>query len=98
MGAQYGAGWLILQAIAWLPAAGLALLLVLLELRVGRAPRLQPVAAQPAASGSAASAFAPEPGLFLRVVIPAYNEADNIAACVQAALASDDPGVPSGQG
>ena len=94
MGAQYGAGWLILQAIAWLPAAGLALLLVLLELRVGRAPRLQPVAAQPAALGSAVSAFAPEPGLFMRVVIPAYNEADNIAACIAAVLASDDPGIP----
>ena len=94
MGAQYGAGWLILQAIAWLPAVGLALLLVLLELRVGRAPRLTPVAPQPGASHPASSALAPDPGLFLRVVIPAYNEADNIAACVQAALASDDPGVP----
>ena len=99
MGAQFGTGWLILQAIAWVPAAGLALLLVLLELRVGRAPRLQPVSAQPAASrsassGSAASALASEPGLFLRVVIPAYNEADNIAACIAAVLASDEPGIP----
>ena len=90
---------MILQAIAWVPAAGLALLLVLLELRVGRAPRLQPVSAQPAASrsassGSAASALASEPGLFLRVVIPAYNEADNIAACIAAVLASDEPGIP----
>ncbi|MEY4296953.1 MAG: putative glycosyltransferase family 2 [Cyanobacteriota bacterium] len=84
MGASYGAGWLILQAIAWLPAAGLALLLLLLELRVGRAPRLKP----------ASALLAPEPGLFLRVVIPAYNEADNVAACVQAVLASDEPGIP----
>ena len=80
---QYGADALILQAIPWLPAAALALLLLLLELRVGRAPRLLPTSVP----------VAPEPGLFLRVVIPAYNEADNIAACVQAALASDDPGV-----
>ncbi|MFM7652680.1 MAG: glycosyltransferase [Vulcanococcus sp.] len=84
MGAQYGAGWLILQAIAWLPAAGLALLLLLLELRVGRAPRLQALKAPPA----------DEPDRFLRLVIPAYNEADNVAACIQAVLASDEPGLP----
>jgi len=80
----YGAGRLILQAMAWVPAAGLALLLLLLEQRVGRAPRLRAAAAPPAS----------DPDLFLRVVIPAYNEADNIGDCVRAVLASDDPGVP----
>ena len=30
----------------------------------------------------------------ISVLIPAYNEAENIAACIQAVLASHDPGVP----
>jgi cellulose synthase/poly-beta-1,6-N-acetylglucosamine synthase-like glycosyltransferase len=67
-----------------LAAAGLALLLLLLELRVGRAPRLRP----------AEGALPGGPELFLRVVIPAYNEAFNIGDCVRAVLASDEPGVP----
>lgn len=84
MAEPFGTGWLILHVIAWLPAAGLALLLLLLELRVGRAPRLRSLEGPPAA----------EPDRFLRVVIPAYNEADNIADCIQAVLASEGPGIP----
>jgi cellulose synthase/poly-beta-1,6-N-acetylglucosamine synthase-like glycosyltransferase len=72
--------------LAWLPVAGLALMLLKLELELGRAPRLQPLAPCP-------EPVSPVP-LHLRVVIPAYNEADNIADCISAALASRDPGVP----
>jgi glycosyltransferase involved in cell wall biosynthesis len=85
---------LILQVIVWLPAAGLALLLLLLERRVGRAPQLRPLVSPSGSSQPAPGPIAPEAGLFLRVVIPAYNEAVNITACIQAVLASDDPGLP----
>lgn len=87
MGAQHGTGWLILEALAWLPAAALALVLLLLELRVGRAPRLRHAAASAPTTAVASD-------LHLRVVIPAYNEADNIADCIQAVLASAEPGLP----
>ena len=72
--------------LAWLPVAGLALMLLKLELELGRAPRLQPLA-------PCTEPVSPVP-LHLRVVIPAYNEADNIADCISAALASRDPAVP----
>ena len=71
---------------AGLADGGLALMLLLLELQLGRAPRLRP---------RANAATNPVPGVaLLRVLIPAYNEADNIADCVAAVLASEDPGVP----
>jgi hypothetical protein len=76
-----------LVLLGWSSAAGLAIVVLLLELQLGRAPRLRSVAtAQAAALGSEAT--------FLRLVIPAYNEADNIADCIAAALASRDPGIP----
>jgi glycosyltransferase involved in cell wall biosynthesis len=76
----------VVSLLAWLPVAGLALMLLKLELELGRAPRLKPLA-------SLAEPASPPP-LHLRVVIPAYNEADNITDCISAALASRHPGVP----
>ena len=66
----------LLQLASWLCSFGLLVMLLLLEIQLGRAPRLKPLPP-------------PEPvGGFLRVVIPAYNEADNIAAAAAAVLAS----------
>jgi len=74
------------ELLAWLAVAGLALMLLLLELQLGRAPRLRALTAEaPPAEPSAA-------GACLRVLIPAYNEAANIADCVAAVLASQ--GIP----
>ena len=63
-------------------AADIGLLILLLGLQrvFAAAPRLEPLAAHE-----------PLPSSTLTVVIPAYNEAGNIAACVQAVLASDPP-------
>lgn len=59
---------------------GLMILLLGLQRVFAAAPRLEPLAAHE-----------PLPSSTLTVVIPAYNEAGNIAACVQAVLASDPP-------
>ena len=73
---------LVGQALGLIACLGLGLMLLLLELQLGRAPRLGPN---------------PDPGplqaSFLRLVIPAYNEESNIVACLDAALASLDPGL-----
>jgi len=63
-------------------AADIGLLILLLGLQrvFAAAPRLEPLAAHE-----------PLPSSTLTVVIPAYNEAGNIAACVQTVLASDPP-------
>ena len=71
-----------LLPVALAAAAVLGLLILLLGLRrvFATAPRLAPASAElPLASGS------------LTVVIPAYNEAANIGACVSSVLASDPP-------
>jgi glycosyltransferase involved in cell wall biosynthesis len=73
---------LVLQAMGLIACLGLGLMLLLLEVQLGRAPRLGPN---------------PDPGplraSFLRLVIPAYNEESNIVACLDSALASLDPGL-----
>jgi hypothetical protein len=70
-------------AVGLVSAGGLAVMLALLERSFGAAPRLQPAPAlgeYPAQASSCA------------IVVPAYNEADNIGACVRAILASEAPG------
>ena len=73
----------VLQVLGLVACLGLGLMLLLLELQLGRAPRLGPN---------------PNPGplqaSFLRLVIPVYNEENNISACLDAVLASQDPGLP----
>jgi len=73
---------LALQLFGLVACLGLGLMLLLLELQLGRAPRLGPN---------------PDPGplqaSFLRLVVPVYNEETNISACLDAALASQDPGL-----
>ena len=73
----------VLQGLGLVACLGLGLMLLLLELQLGRAPRLGP---NPDAGPLEAS--------FLRLVIPVYNEESNISACLDAALASQDPGLP----
>ena len=71
---------LLLLALAAAAALGLLILLLGLQRVFATAPRLAPASAdQPPATGS------------LTVVIPAYNEAANIADCVSAVLASEPP-------
>ena len=72
----------VLQGLGLVACLGLGLMLLLLELQLGRAPRL---------------GDNPDPGplqaSFLRLVIPVYNEESNISACLDAVLASQDPGL-----
>ena len=72
----------VLQGLGLMACLGLGLMLLLLEWQLGRAPRLGPN---------------PNPGplqaTFLRLVIPVYNEETNISACLDAVLASQDPGL-----
>ncbi|MEY3464153.1 MAG: hypothetical protein RLZZ468_1931 [Cyanobacteriota bacterium] len=68
--------------LAWLPALALAVLLLALEVSCRRAPSLASPSSPPDLTGS-----------FLRLVIPAYQEAGNITACLAAALASEAPGL-----
>jgi glycosyltransferase involved in cell wall biosynthesis len=71
---------LLLVAVAAAAALGLLILLLGLQRVFATAPRLAAASAElPPATGS------------LTVVIPAYNEAANIAACVSAVLASEPP-------
>lgn len=84
MAAQH-LGDLLIQGLpwlAWLPALGLAVMLLALELSCRRAPALELPQASPRFDDA-----------FLRVVIPAYQESRNIAACVAAVLANQAPGL-----
>ncbi len=65
-------------ALGLLSCCGLAVMLALLERTFAAAPRLQAAAAAELATSCT-------------VVVPAYNEADNIADCVRAILASEAP-------
>ncbi len=71
--------------LGWLAALGLLILLLRLELTMGRAPRLT---ATPLSS-EAASATGCLPCADLTVIVPTYNEAANIGGCLAALLASD---------
>ena len=67
--------------ILWLASASsacLLLLLLALELQLGRAPRLR----------ASDSRERPEGCSWLRILVPAYNEHDNIADCLQAIVAA----------
>ena len=75
---------LLLAAAA---ALGLLILIAGLALVFARAPRLAQLPA-PDASASLAQALA---STSLTVVVPAYNEAANIAACLTSILDSEDP-------
>ena len=80
----------VLPLLLWLPAllaaaavVGLVILLAALDRVFAQAPRLAPLPADaPAPDGLADS---------LTVVVPAYNEAGRIAACLTSLLASDPP-------
>ncbi|WP_255144759.1 glycosyltransferase family 2 protein [Synechococcus sp. ATX 2A4] len=78
--------------------AGLALMLVLLEVILRRAPRLQRANGEgrSSAEGTAiataiATDFATANDDHLLVVVPTYNESANIEGCLRALLASDPP-------
>ena len=72
--------FLLLVSLALAADIGLLILLLGLQRVFSRAPRLEALAVDQ-----------PLPNSDLTVVIPAYNEAGNIAACVSAVLASDPP-------
>ncbi|MFM2080572.1 MAG: hypothetical protein RLZZ219_1254 [Cyanobacteriota bacterium] len=78
-----------LALLAWGPAllaavaaAGLLVLIAALVRLFARAPRL---------NGCEAAAAQPLPDTALTVVVPAYNEAANIAACLTSLLSSEEP-------
>ena len=80
--------WVLVSGLALVSCLGLAVMLALLERTFRTAPVLQ------AAPASAAGSEAPVPGQApdsCTVVVPAYNEADNIGDCVRTILASEDP-------
>jgi len=74
--------WALLS-LAGAAALGLVILIAGLALMFGQAPRL---AEEPAPDASTALA-----STSLTVVVPAYNEAANIAACLTSVLSSEDP-------
>jgi cellulose synthase/poly-beta-1,6-N-acetylglucosamine synthase-like glycosyltransferase len=78
--------WALLS-LAAAAALGLVILIAGLALVFARAPRLAQLPA-PDASASLAQALA---STSLTVVVPAYNEAANIAACLSSILGSEDP-------
>jgi cellulose synthase/poly-beta-1,6-N-acetylglucosamine synthase-like glycosyltransferase len=78
--------WALLS-LAAAAALGLLILIAGLALVFARAPRLAQLPA-PDASASLAQALA---STSLTVVVPAYNEAANIAACLTSILDSEDP-------
>jgi GT2 family glycosyltransferase len=78
--------WALLS-LAAAAALGLLILIAGLALVFARAPRLAQLPA-PDAAASVAQALA---STSLTVVVPAYNEAANIAACLTSVLSSEDP-------
>ena len=78
--------WALLS-LAAAAALGLVILIAGLALVFARAPRLAQLPA-PDASALVAQALA---STSLTVVVPAYNEAANIAACLSSILDSEDP-------
>jgi len=78
--------WALLS-LAGAAALGLVILIASLARGFARAPRL----AEQQASGSDASASVAMANTSLTVVVPAYNEAANIAACLTSVLRSEDP-------
>jgi len=76
--------WALLS-LAAAAAMGLVILIAGLALLFARAPRL---AELPELTAEAAVALA---NTSLTVVVPAYNEAANIAACITSVLISEDP-------
>jgi hypothetical protein len=80
--------WALLL-LAGAAALGLVILIAGLAMVFARAPRLaQQPGAESSASASVAQALA---STSLTVVVPAYNEAANIAACLTSVLSSEDP-------
>ena len=80
--------------LGWSVAAGLALMLVLLEVILRRAPRLQRARSEGRASAEGtdiATDIAAANDDQLLVVVPTYNESANIEGCLRALLASDPP-------
>jgi hypothetical protein len=78
--------WALLS-LAGAAALGLVILIAGLAMVFARAPRL---AQQPGAESSASVAQALA-STSLTVVVPAYNEAANIAACLTSVLSSEEP-------
>ncbi|MCP9826357.1 glycosyltransferase family 2 protein [Synechococcus sp. EJ6-Ellesmere] len=74
----------LLLAAGWLAAFGLLVLLLALELTMGRAPRLGATPAGASKGGKEANGRD-----ILSVIVPAYNEATRINSCVGALLASE---------
>jgi cellulose synthase/poly-beta-1,6-N-acetylglucosamine synthase-like glycosyltransferase len=80
--------WALLL-LAGAAALGLVILIAGLAMVFARAPRLaQQPGAESSASASVAQALA---STSLTVVVPAYNEAANIAACLTSVLSSEEP-------
>ena len=74
---------LIALVLALVACGGLAVMLAALQWVISRAPRLGPP--------DLAASCATMPDTSLSVVVPAYNEADNIAELVRTLLASNPP-------
>ncbi len=81
----------LLQAAGWLAAFGLLVLLLALEVTMGRAPRL--VAKETTPAGASMGAAEAGGGDILSVIVPTYNEAARINGCVAALLASELQGL-----
>ena len=85
----------LMAALAWLPAGALLVMLLRLEHMLGRAPRLTPRPASPLVEAHPQQPVEPPVHSgWLRVVVPAYQESQNISGCVASVLASEDPGLP----
>jgi cellulose synthase/poly-beta-1,6-N-acetylglucosamine synthase-like glycosyltransferase len=90
--AAQSAGWFHTSALVlgWSVAAGLALMLLLLEVSLRRAPRLQPTSSA-GSTATSPTTLALNGDDHLLVVVPTYNESANVEGCLRALLASDAP-------